>query len=170
MFISQSTILAERSLTESREKSAGRINASASKTAFLSHSHKDQDLATATQKFLAKHGLYVYIDWQDSTMPDVPNGETASKIQTRIKSCELFLFLVTENSKDSAWCPWELGYADLAKSKALIYIIPTTNGSNNYGNEYLELYRHIGPDKDGSIQYFQPGFKYNGSGPIVSML
>ena len=92
------------------------------------------------QAVLREHGWNVYIDWQDTTMPPEPNRETALKIQRKIKENNWFMFLATQNSTASRWCPWEIGYADGVKSIDSIMIIPTQDRNRNwYGNEYLQL-------------------------------
>lgn len=111
------------------------------KSAFLCHSHKDEVIVKGLIEYFRKSGINLYIDWQDNSMPDTPNVDTAKKIKDRIKQYELFFFLATSNSKSSRWCPWEIGYADSSNRK--IYIIPTSDNYQNYGNEYLELYKRI---------------------------
>lgn len=113
-------------------------------TAFLCHSHKDQELAKGLQVLLKENGWDVYIDWQDNEMPSAPNKQTAQKIKSKIQSTDWFLFLATGNSTSSRWCPWEIGYADAAKPTKSILIVPTEDDYGNwYGNEYLQLYRKI---------------------------
>jgi len=109
--------------------------------AFLCHSHMDASLAEGLLEILEEVGVDLYVDWKDNSMPDVPNEETAKKIKERIAGSDVFLFLATANAKASRWCPWEIGCADIGKKN--IYIIPTSDGTNNYGNEYLELYSKI---------------------------
>ena len=117
---------------------------SGQQTAFLSHSHLDHDLARGVQGFLQSQGWMVYIDWQDVTLPSSPNSETASKIKSRIRQLDWFLFLATKNSIESRWCPWEIGYADGVKTYDDIVILPTTDSMGRfYGNEYLNLYRSL---------------------------
>jgi hypothetical protein len=112
------------------------------KTAFLCHSHQDVDLVKGLLKLCEENELDVYIDWKDNTMPTTPNGTTASKIKEKIISNDIFLFLATENSKASRWCPWEIGYANSKQKR--IYIVPTIDDKRTtYGNEYLELYSRI---------------------------
>ncbi len=111
------------------------------RSAFLCHSHKDETLAKGLVVLFQEAGVTLYVDWMDHTMPETPNKETAEKIQSRIQSADIFLFLATENSKSSRWCPWEIGYADA--SKRPIYVVPTSDGHTTYGNEYLELYPKI---------------------------
>ena len=103
-------------------------------------------------------GLDLYVDWKDHSMPENPNGETARKIQEKIKSSDVFLFLATANSKASRWCPWEIGFAD--SSRKGIYIIPTDDGGGTYGNEYLQLYPKIDSGTAGDrsgYAVFRPG-------------
>jgi hypothetical protein len=85
---------------------------SAKKSAFLCHSHKDEELVKGLIVVFEEAGLDLYVDWRDHSMPETPNGVTAWKIQEKIKSSDVFLFLATANSKASRWCPWEIGFAD----------------------------------------------------------
>jgi TIR domain len=124
-------------------------------TAFLSHSHKDAHLAKGVQGFLHSQGWEVYIDWEDSAMPAVPNRATAVRIQTKITELDMFLYLATVNSSSSRWCPWELGYADGKKKLESILILQTSDTSGvTYGNEYLQLYRHLDFAEGGGIGSF----------------
>lgn len=147
--------------------SAGGYAGYTKRQAFLSHSHLDSQLVKGLIVELEKQGVQLYVDWQDNAMPDTPNQETARRIQDRIKANEMFLFLATKNAKQSRWCPWELGYADSAHKQ--IYIIPTTDGADTYGNEYLQLYSKIdqGELPDGRSVYatFEPNA---GSGSALS--
>lgn len=132
-------------------------------TAFLSHSHKDAHRAKYTQRLLAEHGWVLYIDWEDSTMPDEPDAETAKNLQDRIKSCDWFLYLATENSSKSRWCPWEIGFADEVKGKKNLVIIPIEeNDGTRHGNEYLQLYQRIDTDSLKKLAVFQPHQTYYG--------
>ena len=82
---------------------------------FLSHSHKDRDIIEDALAFLLAWGQYVYVDWLDEAMPLSTSAETADKIKIKIKTLDKFIVLLTENSKESKWVPWELGYADGVK-------------------------------------------------------
>lgn len=162
MAISQSTLrIKAASYVRSQIKIACEsYNFSKMKSAFLCHSHKDEELVKGLLVIFEEAGLDLYVDWKDHSMPETPNGETAWKIQEKIKNSDVFLFLATANSKASRWCPWEIGFAD--SSRKGIYIIPTGDGGSTYGNEYLKLYPHIdsGTYKiDGQPGYFmrKPG-------------
>ena len=125
-------------------------------TAFLSHSHKDRVMAKGVQAFLQSQGWDVYIDWDDAEMPSKPNRQTAARIKDKIVQLDWFLFLATQTSTASRWCPWEIGYADGKKSIERIIILPTSDGYSTYGNEYLDLYRHIAPSTLGDIRVYGP--------------
>lgn len=127
------------------------------KTGFLCHSHKDRDLALGLQQWLKEQGMELYIDWLDPYMPDTPNGTTADRIRTAIKGADVFLFLTTNDSMVSRWCPWELGFADGVKRNEKIALIATRDASGNYyGNEYLQLYRRIDQATAGNALYWYP--------------
>lgn len=117
--------------------------ASADMTIFLSHSHKDRDLIEPSIAFLRSHGVKVYVDWMDEGMPDAISGETAKKIKNKILEQKKFLVMVTENSKDSRWVPWELGYADPVKGMNHIATFPIAEKSDFTQNEYMKIYPKI---------------------------
>ena len=125
------------------------------KTGFLCHSHKDRDMALGLQQWLKEQGMELYIDWQDPCMPDTPDGTTANRIRTMIDKADVFLFLATNDSMTSRWCPWELGLADGVKRNEQIALIATRDASGNYyGNEYLQLYRRIDQASAGNTLYW----------------
>jgi len=127
------------------------------KTAFLCHSHTDRDLAEGFANYAKELGWDVYIDWQDNSLPSKPNVETAKAIQSEIEARTAFLFLATENSMASQWCPWEIGYADGVKGRGAVIIIPTKDSTHTYGGEYLELYPRIDNAEKGELGRFDPG-------------
>lgn len=117
-------------------------------TAFLSHSHKDRELAKGLQAYLSEHGWDLYIDWEDSSLPDSPDEKTANSIKEQIGERDIFIFLATQNSQSSRWCPWEIGIAEVFKEKSRIIIVPTEGDNGWVGNEYLNLYRRIDHSKE----------------------
>ncbi|WEJ56764.1 toll/interleukin-1 receptor domain-containing protein [Devosia sp. FJ2-5-3] len=153
MAFDQLSLLSEATRTVAR-KSIEKVSVRGAPTAFLSHSHKDAQLAKGLQARLNRLGWDVYIDWEDTSMPDRPNAVTADKIRRKIVQLDLFLFLATQNSMTSRWCPWELGYADGKKANRSIMIVQTSAGGVTYGNEYLELYRHVDETSSGGIGHF----------------
>lgn len=153
---------ASNRFSTTRTKTLDEARISGFKTAFLCHSHKDQQLVKGLVTLLADSGWQVYVDWADSSMPDTPNRQTAANIKSRIESHYFFLFLATENSMNSRWCPWEIGYADGKKPIDQILIIPTKDGNKTHGNEYLQLYRRIDLSNLNKLGAWQPGDNSNG--------
>ena len=127
------------------------------KTAFLCHSHRDDNVAEGLQALPPEQGVELYIDWKDASMPPQPNRETAARIQNHIKTCDWFLFLATANSMSSRWCPWELGYADGQKQPDRIAIVPTSDSTTTHGNEYMQLYRRIDTSSAGQLLWVPAG-------------
>jgi hypothetical protein len=116
---------------------------SAQVTMFLSHSHRDRELISPAIAFFRSHGVVIYVDWMDEGMPDVVSGETAKRIKARIGEHRKFVVLVTENSKDSRWVPWELGYADPTRGMENIASFPVSEGVDFSQNEYMKIYPKI---------------------------
>lgn len=131
-----------------RQKNVERFSKSNKTTVFLSHSHQDRDIIASVMAFLLDAGIYVYVDWLDPEMPKITSGVTASKLKDKIDECHRFIVLLTENSKDSRWVPWELGIADVKKTNENIGILPVkrysyTRDSEFDGIEFMQLYRRI---------------------------
>ncbi len=104
---------------------------------------------------LIEQGWDIYIDWQDQKMPERPDAETARRIKNAIVHANWFLFLATENSMSSRWCPWEIGYADGKKNLNNIVIVPTVDSSGrHHGNEYLQLYSRIDTTPNGALALY----------------
>jgi hypothetical protein len=143
-------------------KSLNEARALGAKTAFLCHSHHDANLAKGLVQLLSDAGWRVYIDWQDANMPESPNQETAQRIKQKIVDLEYFLFLATPKSMVSRWCPWEIGFADGKKQIDRILIVPTEDGVQTHGNEYLQLYRRVDMSDKNELAVWQPGQSTNG--------
>lgn len=127
------------------------------RTAFLCHSHRDRELAQGLVTTFAEKGCDVYVDWMDASMPEKPDLTTVVRIQQKIVECDLFLFLATQTSMASRWCPWELGYADGKKNYDRILIVPTRTGMTIQGNEYLDIYRRVEVSNTGTVASWRPG-------------
>ena len=120
-------------------RQAGQIS-----SVFLSHSHSDKDLVLPAVLFLKSQGVEVYVDWMDGEMPARTSAETARKLKAKIREHDKFIILVTENSKDSRWVPWELGIADGEKGIPKIASFPIRNDDKEFhGNEYFSIYPRI---------------------------
>jgi len=109
---------------------------------FLSHRHNETEIIKQAIALFKKLGVSVYVDWLDSEMPKTTNGYTAQKIKERIRQCDKFILLATEEAIKSKWCNWELGYGDSQKYFKNIAIMPITDseGGTFSGSEYLAIY------------------------------
>jgi len=113
---------------------------------FLSHSSDDKYHLPAIINFLEKFGANVYIDKADDELPVKTSSETGRKLKERIDECSKFIVLVSKNSKDSKWIPWELGVADekkTLKNIALLPIVQTSLPVSWPTQEYFGLYPRI---------------------------
>lgn len=129
---------------------------------FLSHSHKDKELAKGLKNFLGNMGINLYIDWEDTDMPQPPNRETAATLKKRINTTDFFLVLCTENALQSRWVPWEIGIADMQKSFNRILVAPVADNQGRFnGNEYLQLYRRIIINNAGTAEVYDPDKQYS---------
>jgi hypothetical protein len=117
-------------------------------TVFISHKHDDLEDLKGVLGFLQKtYGVKVYIDSKDPTMPKVTSAETALNIRERIKQCDKFILLATNDAIESKWCNWELGYGDAQKFKKHIALFPMkprgAYDSQYKGSEYMNIYPYI---------------------------
>ena len=120
--------------------------ATTSTDTFLSHSSLDSAALPAAIGLLKAHGARVYIDKADEQLPKKTSAETGAKLKQRIGECPKFVVLVTANSKNSRWIPWELGIADEKKKIRNVALLPDVENQTNPDwpeQEYLGLYPRI---------------------------
>ena len=128
---------------------------------FLSHSFKDADLILGILETLNTFGYSVYVDWIDDPLLDRTNvnKSNANILKTRMLQSKCLLYATTENSLNSKWMPWEIGFMDGKKDRACILpIFENENSSTDsyIGQEYLGIYPycikstyHINPNVEG---------------------
>ena len=137
---------ASRSLTEQAELRKSTRQRTPEGSTFLSHSSKDEDLVVGATIVLENHGTRVYTDEVDPEMPPYTTDETANLLKKRIRQTKKFVLLVTKNSKESKWVPWELGLADGYKGLPKIALFPSADNAKDTtwaDSEYLGLYDRI---------------------------
>ena len=136
-------------------------------TIFISHKHDDLDDLKGLLGFLeSNYNVKVYIDSQDPKMPKKTSNETALIIRERIKQCDKFILLATNDAIESKWCNWELGFGDAQKFDSHIALFPIkpkgTNDIDYKGNEYMAIYPYIayldGSEKDTNGSPITKGF------------
>lgn len=124
---------------------------------FLSHSHSDlqaagqaagADILKSIIDMLSDLNVRVYIDSLDPTMPSATNAITAANLRQRIRQCQKFVVVATENALSSRWVPWELGYADGLNDMNRIAVLPLVNSQTTTWpqSEYFGLYSRIEAD------------------------
>ncbi len=112
---------------------------------FLSHSSQDRDILPSIINFFNQYNTNLYIDKADDELPRKTSPATGEILKSRIQECNKFIVLVTQNSKDSKWIPWELGVADEKKTTKNVALLPVikTEVSDWPEQEYLGLYPRI---------------------------
>jgi len=114
---------------------------------FLSHSYQDAEVILGLKNTLEEKGYEVYVDWiEDRQMSrENVNAQTANQLRNRMRNCRSLFFATSDNSSDSKWMPWELGYYDGYRGK--VAILPINNSSYQKdtfeGQEYLGLYNYV---------------------------
>lgn len=112
---------------------------------FLSHSYLDADEILGLKLAIEELGYNVYVDWivdRQLNRSNV-NKETAAIIRTRMENCKSLFFATSNNSTESKWMPWELGYFDGIKKKVAILPIADNVTFEYKGQEYLGLYPYV---------------------------
>ena len=140
------SVASTKTLTEQTRLRAMAASRPLTGSTFLSHSSKDEDLVFGATAILEDNGGKVYTDEKDPTLPPYTNDETAKVLKSRIKQTARFVLLVSKNSKESRWVPWELGIADGHKGLDKIALFPSSDSASEMtwaSWEYLGLYRRI---------------------------
>jgi len=113
------------------------------KDIFLSHSHKDNHYVAGVIETLSGFHASVYADLNDATLPEKPSPTTARIIHVNIVSCRRTIILVSPESYDSKWIPWELGLSDGLRGVQYTAILPINQSGQEEiwaHREYIGLY------------------------------
>ena len=126
---------------------------------FLSHSIDDAELVLGVKELLEKQGLKVYVDWDTDKhlSRDKVNKETAVLLRKRMRQSNSLIYLSTENSSNSKWMPWELGYFDALRTDCVAVLPLQDREFQSFeGQEYLSLYPIVskGQYSDGNKDVF----------------
>lgn len=141
---------AETLLAEARNYQDSAKTAQDTFDIFLSHSTRDSELVAGLKLLLEDMGFKVYVDWIED--PQLSRAHvtkhTAKALQARMRQCKTLIYAFSENSSESRWMPWELGYFDGIKNKVAVMPIAKSQRSDEFkGTEYLGLYYYITIDK-----------------------
>lgn len=114
--------------------------------AFLSHSKMDSELILGAKKAIEEYGLSVYVDWIDDPHLDRSKvcAATANQLRVRMSNARIMIYAHTENSSNSKWCPWELGFFDGIHT-GNVFIMPIVDKERYHfaDQEYLDLYPYL---------------------------
>jgi TIR domain-containing protein len=107
-----------RNLFESRRRLAfGRrkVRAEPDLGVFISHSHLDKDKAREVAGVLQASKVDYYLDEEDEELQIADehhnHGAVVQRIEAGLMACTHLLGLITENTKNSWWVPYEIGSA-----------------------------------------------------------
>lgn len=118
---------------------------------FLSHSYMDAQAILGLKMKIEEMGYSIYVDWIEDRQLDRTQvtKETAKVLKERMRNCRSLLFATSNNTSNSVWMPWELGYFDGIKGKvAILPILDTSQTTDKYeGQEYLGLYPYVSQDR-----------------------
>ena len=82
---------------------------------FISHNHKDYELAKEIKYFLESFGLKVFLAHKDIE----PSREWVEKIHEALKDCDIFVPLISKYFYKSEWTDQESGIAFTHDKKIL---------------------------------------------------
>lgn len=141
-FGNESLVLNEYETAKNRQEEAKKYDV------FLSHSSKDKIIILNFKQELKQRGYSAYIDWVEDS--DYGRDKIAPKLKTAMSNSKVLIYIHTQNTVNSKWTPWEIGYFDNDKGPDRIGIVPFLNSQSRIppysGQEYLELYNQIGAD------------------------
>ena len=117
---------------------------------FLSHAFDDREIILGVALVLEDLGWSVYLDWRDDPGLDRKevNSSTALKLRERMRDSRCLFYATTENSSDSKWMPWELGFKDGQSSRSAILPVKESLEVGFKGQEYLGIYPYVTQQRD----------------------
>jgi hypothetical protein len=112
---------------------------------FISHSHRDEARARALATRLEQWDVAVYVDFEDSSLSQLPDPDLAIRLVNKLRQCRLLIFAFSEESVASRWMPWELGLAHGVIGRAVLWPFTRRALRAKATQEYLHLYEAIDP-------------------------
>ncbi|GAB3636721.1 hypothetical protein GCM10027422_23110 [Hymenobacter arcticus] len=115
---------------------------------FISYRHEDRSYVPGVAKFLKGLQAGIYVDFLDEELAKAPNSETAPILRRRITQCSKLIQILTPNSSDSRWMPWELGLGDGILGYPNAVTLPVINDYQpRVSQDYLDMYGYIETSK-----------------------
>ncbi len=113
---------------------------------FISYSSNDKKYAILTKNLLEKMNVTadkkytVYIDLEDTALdPTAVSEDTAKRLESAIDKSAAIIYIHSEKSNISKWCPWELGIAQ-GKKKPIAILELYSDEKLLKKQAYLEMY------------------------------
>lgn len=104
---------------------------------FISHKMEDEVIALSVQKTLTNADVDTYLDVLDNTIAD--DGEKLTKhIRNKLHECTDVIVILSNNTKNSWWVPFEIGMATEKDMPIANYLI-----SYEVLPEYLEYWPRL---------------------------
>ena len=111
---------------------------------FISYRHEDRSYVPGVAKFLKGLEAGIYVDFLDEELAKSPDSQTAPILRRRITQCSKLIQIITPNSGDSRWMPWELGLGDGILGYRNAVTLPVINAYQpRVSQDYLDMYGHI---------------------------
>lgn len=90
---------------------------------FVSHAFDDREVILGVALTLEDLGYTVYLDWRDDPALDRKNvnRSTTLKLRERMRNSKCLFFATTDNTTNSRWMPWELGFKDGQNNRTAIF-------------------------------------------------
>jgi hypothetical protein len=115
---------------------------------FVSHRSADKDIAREISSELNKMGLDIYFDEKDPVLQNADkNGDDDAVIKCieyGLQNCSHLLGIISENTVDSWWVPYEIGYTK-GRGKDSAYLI---QGSVSRIPSYMKISRRLASKED----------------------
>jgi hypothetical protein len=138
---------AAKSANEVLEKSRKSVDNKEDFDIFLCHRYLDGLYILGLKTEFEDMGYSVFVDWVENPLLDrsCVSPSTANWLRKTIRKSKSLLYAITENSADSKWMPWELGYSDGVHGKVAVVPIANSDVSTEYyqGQEYLSIYPYV---------------------------
>ncbi len=116
---------------------------------FISHKKTDRSDAIRIASYLNDKGVICYVDEFDPTLQNI--DDITKAIMDRVRDCSHLMAVVSENTNDSWWVPFEIGVASEIDKRICSYKIRSVSLP-----EYLEKWPilHTSTHLDKFIQHY----------------
>lgn len=110
---------------------------------FISHAKADEaKVAELRARIDALGSVRSFVDWIDAPERDRAwaTTETAAWLRRTMRRCSCLLLLLSEESAQSFWVQWELGFFDALRGRVFIVLLDEGARAAAANQEYIDLY------------------------------